>query len=321
VAKSSSKPEKGTPSKGSRRLRFLTAGIVLIGLCVYAWYQLIPEGAQQAGCTVAAAGTTVLLEPQQAANASTIAAVAASRNLPQQAVAIALATAMQESGLANLDHGDLDSRGLFQQRPSQGWGTAAQIMDPVYASNAFYNALVKIPHYSRLPITVAAQDVQRSNFPQAYAKQASDATLLASVLTGHRAAALTCTTGSTSKALIGGNPATIRAQLIHQFGAQVAPQTAATGAAGGMATPPGTKAVTLAVSSAPAGSGTGTAARAAQQQRGWQLAQWAVANASGLKVWKVSFGDFQWSAGNSNKGWVKSAAQQPGGTVRITVAQ
>ncbi len=67
---------------------------------------------------------------------------------------IALATAMQESQLRNIGHGDRDSVGLFQQRPSQGWGTFEQIQDPVYSAGRFYDHLAEVPGYSRLPLTV-----------------------------------------------------------------------------------------------------------------------------------------------------------------------
>ena len=77
--------------------------------------------------------------------------------MPARAATIALATAYQESGLRNLDHGDRYSLGLFQQRPSQGWGTRNQMQDPYYSINAFYDALAKIKDYQSLRITVAAQ--------------------------------------------------------------------------------------------------------------------------------------------------------------------
>ncbi|MFD0259082.1 C40 family peptidase [Kitasatospora indigofera] len=83
---------------------------------------------------------------------------------------VALATAMQESRLRNLAYGDRDSLGLFQQRPSQGWGTPEQLQDPVYASTAFYRELLKVPGWQELPVTVAAQKVQKSGFPDAYAQ-------------------------------------------------------------------------------------------------------------------------------------------------------
>jgi hypothetical protein len=134
-------------------------------------------------CTVP--GLTMTLRPDQAANAATIADVARARGLPQRAVVIALATAQQESGLRNLPYGDRDSLGLFQQRPSQGWGTAAQIQRPVYSINKFYDALAKIHGYQSMRITEAAQKVQRSGFPEAYQDHAPDARTLASVLTGY----------------------------------------------------------------------------------------------------------------------------------------
>ena len=95
------------------------------------------------------------------------------RGLPARAASIALATAYQESKLRNLDHGDRDSLGLFQQRPSQGWGTAEQLQDPYYAVNAFYDALVKVDGYQAMRITEAAQKVQRSGFPEAYEDHAA----------------------------------------------------------------------------------------------------------------------------------------------------
>ena len=110
------------------------------------------------------------LNAQQLANARTIIDVGRGMGLPQRAQVIALATAAQESTLRNLDHGDRDSLGLFQQRPSQGWGTPAQIEDPVYASTKFYQALQQVPNWQNLPVTVAAQKVQHSAFPGAYAK-------------------------------------------------------------------------------------------------------------------------------------------------------
>ena len=113
------------------------------------------------------------------ANAATIAAVGLRRKLPDQAVVVALATALQESKLENLDGGDRDSVGLFQQRPSQGWGAPDQLQDPRYASTKFYNALLKIKNWQELRVTEAAQRVQRSAFPEAYDKWADEALVLA----------------------------------------------------------------------------------------------------------------------------------------------
>jgi hypothetical protein len=121
-------------------------------------------------------------DTEQAANAAIIYNVAAGRGLPAQAAVIAIATAWQESQLRNISHGDRDSQGLFQQRPSQGWGTPAQVTDPIYASNKFYDALIKIPNWQSLPVTVAAQKVQRSAFPDAYAKHEAGARAAVDVL-------------------------------------------------------------------------------------------------------------------------------------------
>ncbi|MDN5857648.1 MAG: C40 family peptidase [Pseudonocardia sp.] len=123
-------------------------------------------GARSGGPTVTAAE----LNEEQRRNATTILGVVKQKGLPPRAGLIALATAMQESTLRNLNHGDRDSLGLFQQRPSQGWGSPAQVTDPVYATSIFLDRLVEVPSWQTMPVTVAAQTVQRSAFPNAYAK-------------------------------------------------------------------------------------------------------------------------------------------------------
>ena len=134
----------------------------------------------QAGQTV----DGVTLDPAQMTDAQVIYDVSATLDLPQQAAVIAEATAMQESGLINLPYGTSDSLGLFQQRPSQGWGTPAEIMQPVYASTKFYDALVQVPGWQSLPLTVAAQTVQGSAHPGAYAKWQPLADALVATFTG-----------------------------------------------------------------------------------------------------------------------------------------
>jgi hypothetical protein len=160
---------------------------VLVGL---AWRtNPAPQGAAVTApgrCTIPAAAFS--LSPEQAANATTIAAVARARHLPPRALVIALATAQQESHLRNLHYGDRDSLGLFQQRPSQGWGTPAQILDPGYAAGKFFDHLVQVPNWQTRPVTEAAQVVQRSAFGGAYAKWEPMATQLAGALAGRRVA-------------------------------------------------------------------------------------------------------------------------------------
>ncbi|WP_329612484.1 C40 family peptidase [Streptomyces brevispora] len=114
----------------------------------------------------------------QVPNAKTIQATGVAMNVPARGQVVALATALQESGLRNLNYGDRDSLGLFQQRPSQGWGTANEILDPVHSSTKFYKGLKKVSGWQSLSIAQAAQAVQRSGFPEAYAKWEPLATAL-----------------------------------------------------------------------------------------------------------------------------------------------
>ena len=129
---------------------------------------------------------------EQAGNAATIAAVGAKLGLPPHAVTVALATAWQESKLVNLTGGDRDSAGLFQQRPSQGWGTYDQVTDPVYAATTFYQHLEAKSGWEQLSVAEAAQEVQHSAAPEAYAQWESEARAMASALTGESQARLSC---------------------------------------------------------------------------------------------------------------------------------
>ncbi|MEW2305374.1 C40 family peptidase [Streptomyces sp. NPDC006655] len=115
---------------------------------------------------------------EQIPNAETIQATGIAMKVPARGQIVALATALQESGLRNLDYGDRDSLGLFQQRPSQGWGTAAEVRDPVHASTKFYEGLLKVSGWQSMTVAQAAQEVQDSGFPDAYAKWEPLATAL-----------------------------------------------------------------------------------------------------------------------------------------------
>ena len=125
------------------------------------------------GEPVPAGGDPNSLNPTQRQQAGTVIGVGKGMNVPPRGWVVALATAMQESNLGTagmtqaVDH---DSLGLFQQRPSAGWGTPAQVKDPAYASTQFYTHLLAIPGWQQMPVTEAAQTVQRSAFPSAYAK-------------------------------------------------------------------------------------------------------------------------------------------------------
>jgi hypothetical protein len=122
------------------------------------------------------------LSPQQARNAATIAGVGQRLGMPGHAVTVALATALQESKLQNLTGGDRDSAGLFQQRPSQGWGTPKQLADPAYQTRKFYDKLLTVDGWQRMRLTEAAQAVQVSAFPEAYTKHTAAATSLVDAL-------------------------------------------------------------------------------------------------------------------------------------------
>ncbi|MFG3153849.1 heavy metal transporter [Streptomyces sp. NPDC048219] len=316
-----------------RRGRLLRAGaafVVLLAVAGYLTVQYVTGGAP--GCKVVSGDddrTAYEFTPEQAVNAATITAVGTARDLPERAVTIALATALQESGLRNIDYGDRDSLGLFQQRPSQGWGTAREIMDPAYSAGMFYDHLAEVPGYTRLPLTVAAQRVQRSGFPDAYAKHEPDATLLAAALTGRSAATLTCEGRPGAHRAEG--PDAVRAALVRDFGRDVLrPAGAEVGASteSGPSAPPDARGgsdgrtVTL-----PVGDGHGSGTDRGAERRGWQLAHWAVANASALRIERVTYAGRQWTAGNTDSKWYATGgtgthgAEQGTGSVRITSAR
>ncbi|MGX1314288.1 hypothetical protein RKD24_004407 [Streptomyces calvus] len=322
-------PEPSLPSKRRGRLfRFGASLVVLLAVAGYLVVQYVTGGRSGPGCLVVSGkgdGARYEFTPEQAVNAATITAVGTARDLPERAVTIALATALQESALRNIDYGDRDSLGLFQQRPSQGWGTPKEIMDPAYAAEKFYEHLEEVPGYTRLPLTVAAQKVQRSGFPQAYAKHEPDAALLAAALTGRSAATLTCEGRPAATRAAGADA--VRAALVRDFGRDLLEPAGAE--VGDAAASPSPKAeagsdgsdgrtVTL-----PVAGGEGTDAGA----RGWQLAHWAVANASALHIKHVSYAGREWTAGNTDSQWRTTegkgsadAGDGPG-AVRITTTR
>ncbi|MGW2782094.1 heavy metal transporter [Streptomyces populi] len=344
-----SEPSPTPVRRRGRLLRFGGALVVLLAVAGYLGVQYLTGGVGAPRCKVVSGngdGASYEFTPEQAVNAATISAIGTSRGMPERAVAIALATALQESGLRNIRHGDRDSLGLFQQRPSQGWGTEKQIMDPTYSAGIFYEHLAKVPGYSRLPLTVAAQRVQHSGFPQAYAKHEPDATLLAAALTGRAAATLTCQ--GRPAATPAGGPAPVRAALARDFGRDVFEEAGATVAAEGSSVSPTPAAsdspVPSASSAAPAPSAppasAGTADRtvtvpvpeesgtgAGALRRGWELAHWAVANSSTLHIDRVSYAGREWTAGTSEGSWRTTddkngpGAEEAAAEVRIVTGQ
>lgn len=172
-----------------------------------AGYCMPAASAQQASGTWSA---------QQVTNAATIIDVGRAAGVPPQGQVIAVAVAMQESGLQNVDHGDAagpDSRGLFQQRPSKGWGTAAQVMYPPYAASRFYEALQAVHGWQSMPLTVAAQAVQHSANPGAYARWQAPAAALVARITATSPVPVLSGCGQGSPAA--GTPARLKAVLAY----------------------------------------------------------------------------------------------------------
>ena len=281
-------------------LVLVTAAAVVFALF---WFGVGPIPDRE-GCTATAAGRSVDVDLEQGDNAAVIAGVAVRRGLPARAVSIALATAYQESDIRNLDHGDRDSLGIFQQRPSQGWGTAKQAQNRYHSTNRFYDALVNVDGYKSMEITVAAQEVQRSAFGDAYADHEADARVLASTLTGYSPAGFTCVVrhddarvqdlrrnGLTPRANA------VRRDLRHTFGplplGGYQPGGVTTGHMEGSAHYDG-RAIDIFF----------RPANRPNQRHGWAVAQYLVGRADDLGIETVIYDDRIWTAGlRSEAGW------------------
>ncbi|MEE1620402.1 hypothetical protein ACQ3I4_07135 [Zafaria sp. Z1313] len=275
-----------------RRLRAFTAlllgaGVVAGGVYFAERYFDASQTLVRERCTAVVGSSEHELAPDQAANAALITAVSIDRGLPARAATIGIATAVQESKLRNIDYGDTagpDSRGLFQQRPSQGWGTQAQVMDPVYAANRFYQELETFD-FASMEVTDAAQKVQRSAYPLAYADHEPEGRAYASALTGHSPAALNCVLRRTTAA---GDASAVREELLAHFGDGL--QVEASGR-------------TIEVT--------------AGQPLGWAVAQWAVAHASAQQGVSVAHSGLVWNRAEDR--WVPAPTTD--GKVLITVAE
>ncbi|ANH38585.1 hypothetical protein I601_2160 [Nocardioides dokdonensis FR1436] len=283
-------------------ITLVVAGVIGVG--VWALVDRVGGLFTSRTCTATVAGSSVDLTPEQAENAGLIAAIGVRRGLPARAVSIALATAYQESKIVNLTSGDRDSLGLFQQRPSQGWGSEEQVLDPVYSTNAFYDALVEIDGYREMEVTEAAQAVQRSGFPEAYADHEADARVLASALTGNSPAALSCEVPGDAEAAnaelrdvgLTFRADKVRKELTAVFGdlsvGGFAPGGVSTGHQEGSAHYEG-RAVDVFF-------------RPVSEQsavRGWAMAHYLVTQAERMSVATIIFDDKIWTARRSAQGW------------------
>ena len=241
----------------------------------------------QERCVATAADQSVAVDLEQAQYASIIVGLSVRRGLPPRAASIALATVYQETGIRNLDYGDRDSVGLFQQRPSQGWGTARQLQDPYFATNAFYDALVKIDGWESGDITEVAQQVQRSGYPDAYRDHEGDARVLASTLTGHSPGGFTCLDRSNTP----GDPDGLSDSLRKTFG-KVRPKTV----------------------------DAQVVVDARNNRLAWAYGQYAVANAHVYGVTTVKVGDRTWQTGEFDlPEWTTATPAAKATRVEITV--
>lgn len=222
------------------------------------------------------------LTNEQARNASIIVAESYNRGLSEQAAVIALATAWQESGLRNLNYGDRDSLGLFQQRPSYNWGTEEQIMDPWYSSGRFYEELVKFDSWESTDVNDIAQKVQRSGHPEAYRKHETNARALAGAFRGSRDGVFACINrdaSGTDRSVLDKVVAAVPGVSLQNNGSDL----------------------TMTADNA------GTA---------WSAAHLAIANATDLGIEKVSVGGNEWKQGERT--W-KDVQPVSGGSVTVTI--
>ena len=229
----------------------------------------LPNPFAKPTCTVTGTdGKTMSVDPTQAGNAATIAAVATRMDMPERGLVVALATAFQESRLENIGHGDRDSVGLFQQRPSQGWGTEEQIQDPRYASEKFFKALRKVDGWEDMSVTEAAQAVQRSAYPDAYAQWADDAQILAEGMLGSVDAAVACRTNAQTPVGDAAIEAVTSAMSLDWD--EVTTET------------------------------DGTTMRMSDVEHGWQFVHWVVAYSEDLGVSAVRYAGREWNAENGD---------------------
>jgi hypothetical protein len=284
----------------ARRRAWTAAVCVVVLACLFVGYLAVTHHLapvrRPTGCVADAPGDAgYQLGVGQAQIAATIAGVADRRAMPVRALAIAYAAAIQESGLANLHYGDQDSVGVFQQRPSEGWGTVAEIEDPVYASDRFFAALATVPGYLHLPIYQAAQAVQRSADGQAYAQWGPAGTQLAVAFSGKFPHGVWC-----SYAAIGTNArlASAAGALRGAFG----PLRVRLGGGRGHGTRGhGVRAARIAVSGV---------------RQGWAVAAWLVCNASSYGIRNVRYGNYEWLSYTGTGRWVRHqvAARAPAAT-------
>ena len=257
--------------------------LVVAGYAIYHSFRNVTSPPPPPGCQAGTGVQAIDLDLEQAQIAATIAGVAARHRLPRQAVTIALAAALQESKLHNLDYGDRDSVGIFQQRPSEGWGSPTQLQDPVYATTKFYAALAKVHGYAAMPVYRAAQEVQHSADGSAYQQWTDIAGQLTGYFTGKSPHGVSCWYTPAGRANLAG----VERQVRQTFG------------------PAGRKAVVVTISTARSAKKNvkSTAVLHVQRAAGWTVASWLVAHAQAYHLSQIRYAGFSWKAANGNMGW------------------
>ncbi|MDX6343941.1 MAG: hypothetical protein QOH87_4079 [Trebonia sp.] len=276
----------------------IAALLAALGYGAFTVYQRFTQVLTLPGCQAGTGDNAIALDFGQAADAATVAGVAVREHLPSRALTVAYATAFQESKLENLTYGDRDSVGMFQQRPSEGWGTTAQLEDPAYAAQAFFGALVKVPSYTAIPVYAAAQAVQKSADGSAYQQYAQTGALLTADYTT-APQAVTCWYNPAQQASAQGVSTKLNLhgaaeQLDHVFGT------------------PGQDGVLTGVTRIRSGSADLiTTARGG----GWPVANWLVTNATSYGITQVSYAGYTWTAQLSETSWQANPAATAGGIV------
>ena len=281
---------------------FGTTLVVLLGAAVYGIFRSFEHIAQPPpppGCQAGTGAQALQLDTDQAGIAATIAGVAARHKLPRRAVTVAYAAALQESQMHNLTYGDRDSVGVFQQRPSQGWGTASQLTDPVYATTRFFAALVTVRGYAKLPVDQAAQAVQHSADGSAYQQFAQVAAQLSGYFTGAAPHEVSCWYTPDGKADLTG---AVRG-MTQAFG------------------PDGDGTMTVRITTVRSGQKkTSAAVVHAQQDLAWTVAGWLVAHAEVYGITQVRYASYYWNAAQGTMGWQREPPTQgSGGLARNTI--
>lgn len=321
-------------AKSRRRARLAVTASVLVLLAAagwladVAWNALFGKHVVADSCQVVgeSTGTVYSMDPEQLLNASIIADVAMRRRLPDRAVLVALATAVQESKLRNLDYGDSDSVGLFQQRPSQGWGTREQILVPTYAAGKFFDALVKVPGWQTLSVARAAQAVQHSAFPDAYGSWEPRATALSAALTGQTTGQLTCRLGhpglavtkasdasSSSAPSTPASPASAASVLAAAGAAATTGLHSDLGITSATVTPAGRKQLAISVAGVDSNS-----TDVPDEHRATTVAAWAIAHAATDGVTSVVLGNQEWRP--DRDGWHPAKHPSSPDTVVLTLS-